>query len=564
MIRHFFLDKTNTILENSLQNLGLNPILSVGYGQFLMRGLLHFDISEIKKLVNDKTFATQNKLTFTLKMTNCFSVDTVPYEKPIHISPDLMFDRASSFDLMLFKLPQDFDAGRGFDYKNDFYIQNRLAYAEDGSNWYFSKKFVPWKYEKEKFSLDTFPLNIRHKRYYDRKRSDELKEEILDYVINYHDELGIRQDCSGSTTVSFDCKKIREDLKEIYCSDSLNKEALHGGIYSNETLAEEYEKYMNGKNSIIIGTQHFDFGSENLSIDITKYVMDELCDEFNDNLDEFEKKCIDNFGLGLAFVPETEKIGSRNHEYYVGFFTDNTNTFFHPYIEANYDEYIMDDRESFTIGRKNNLCLYVFDEGVPTNLDRVPKCTIEGSEVNVKQVTKGVYCATVGDLLPELEVGAIYTDKWSKIALNGVQNEDVELEFSTKPISNKLMIGDSSYSKNSLVPSLYGINDNERLKRGQEREVVVDFREKYSTDKRMLTSKAEYRIYVYDGSRQLEVIPYTKIEKGFLNNFFKIYTDDFIPHKYHIDIKVSDGRETRFFENVLSFEIVSDVTERYE
>ena len=79
MIRHFFLDKTNTILENSLQNLGLNPILSVGYGKFLMRGLLHFDISEIKKLVNDKTFANQNKLTFILKMTNCFSVDTVPY-----------------------------------------------------------------------------------------------------------------------------------------------------------------------------------------------------------------------------------------------------------------------------------------------------------------------------------------------------------------------------------------------------------------------------------------------------------------------------------------------------
>ena len=169
MIRHFFLDKTNTILENSLQNLGLNPILSVGYGKFLMRGLLHFDISEIKKLVNDKTFANQNKLTFTLKMTNCFSVDTVPYEKPIHISPDLMFDRASSFDLMLFKLPQDFDAGRGFDYKNDFYIQNRLAYAEDGSNWYFSKKFIPWKYEKDIFNLDTYPLNVRKKRNKNRR-----------------------------------------------------------------------------------------------------------------------------------------------------------------------------------------------------------------------------------------------------------------------------------------------------------------------------------------------------------------------------------------------------------
>ena len=78
------------------------------------------------------------------------------------------------------------------------------------------------------------------------------------------------------------------------------------------------------------------------------------------------------------------------------------------------------------------------------------------------------------------------------------------------------------------------------------------------------SSSGKYRIYVYDGNRQLDIIPYTKIEKGFLNNFFKIYTNDFIPHKYHVDIKVNDGREIRFFENVLSFEIISDVTERYE
>ena len=363
---------------------------------------------------------------------------------------------------------------------------------------------------------------------------------------------------------------------ELADSYSLNNEALHGGVYSNETLAEEYEKYLNGEESIIIGTQHFDFGSENLSIDITKYVMDELRDEMDETLEDYEKKCIDNYGLCLAFVPETEKlrvikhgagyqkIGSYIQEFYVGFFTDNTNTFFHPYIEANYDEYIMDDRESFTLGKSNNLYLYIFDDGTPTNLDKTPKCTINGNEVDVKQVTKGVYRASVGNLTSEMEVGAIYYDKWSKIALNGVKNDDVELEFSTKPLSNKLMIGENSYSKNSLVPSLYGINDNERLKRGQEREVVVDFREKYSTDKRMIISSGEYRIYVYDGPRQIEIIPYTKIEKGFLNNFFKIYTQDFIPHKYHIDIKVSDGRETRFFENVLSFEIVSDVTERYE
>lgn len=551
MIRHFFLDKTNTILENSLQNLGLNPIMSVGYGQFLMRGLLHFDINEIKELINDKTFADPSKLKFTLKMTNCFSVDTVPYDKPIHISPDFLFDRATSFDLMLFKLPMNFDAGRGFDYTDDFYVQQKLAYAEDGSNWYFASKFVPWKYERDKFNLDVpKPLNIGKKRYYDRKRADEISEEIFKIAKDYS---------SGN-----EWDKVKQDLIELVDSYSLNDEALHGGIYSNEFLKEEYEKYLNGEESIVIGTQHFDFGSENLSIDITNYVMDELCDEINTSLEEDEKKYIENYGLGLAFVPCNESIGSNMKEFYVGFFNDNTNTFFHPYVEAVYDEYIMDDRESFTIGRENRLYLYVFDNGIPTNLDKIPSCSVNGTDLKVKQSTKGVYYAILNNLTNTFDTGAIYYDNWSKIAINGVKNDDVELEFSTKPKENKLMISENSYSKNSLVPSLYGINDNERLKRGQEREVIVDFREKFSTDKRQIISTGEYRIYVYDGNRQIDIIPYTKIEKGFLNNFFKIYTQDFIPHKYHIDIKVNDGRETRFFENVLSFEIISDVTERYE
>jgi len=555
MIRHFFLDKTNTILENSLQNLGLNPIMSVGYGQFLMRGLLHFDINEIKELINNKTFADPSKLKFTLKMTNCFSVDTVPYDKPIHISPDFLFERASSFDLMLFKLPMNFDAGRGFDYTEDFYIQQKLVYAEDGSNWYFANKFIPWKYEREKFYLDsTKPLNINKKRYYDRQRSDEISREIFKIASGF----------SNSDESIDDWKTVKNDLQELVKSYSLNNEALHGGVYSNETLQQEYEKYINGEDSIIIGTQHFDFGSENLSIDITKYVLDELSDEFDQTLEEDERKHIENFGLCLAFIPCDEKIGSYLKEYYVGFFTDNTNTFFHPYVECIYDEYIMDDRESFTLGKENNLYLYVFDDGIPTNLDRIPSCSINDEDIPVKQATKGVYKATVSNLNQKLERGAIYYDKWSKIYLNGIKNDDVELEFSTRPLSNKLIISEKSYSKNALVPSLSGINDNERLKRGQEREVLVDFREKFSTDKRQLISNGEYRIYVYDGNRQLEVIPYTKIEKGFLDNYFKIYTNDFIPNKYHVDIKVSDGREIRFFENVLSFEIISDITERYE
>ena len=116
MVRHIFLDKTNTITKGSLWNTGLNPILEINYGKELSRGLIHFDVNEIGALIADGTYSDPSKLKCTLKMTNCASVDGLPYDKEIHHRASEPVERATSFDLVLYKLPQEFDAGKGFDY----------------------------------------------------------------------------------------------------------------------------------------------------------------------------------------------------------------------------------------------------------------------------------------------------------------------------------------------------------------------------------------------------------------------------------------------------------------
>ena len=144
MIRHFFLDKTNTIISRSEQNLGLNPILHVSYGDGVMRSLIHFDIESIKCLIEDKTFANTEKLTFTLKMTNCFSVDGFPYDKQLIRALDKSAKRAASFDLMLYKLPCHFDMGRGFDYISDMWVHDNQSFTKEGSNWFCCKTGILW------------------------------------------------------------------------------------------------------------------------------------------------------------------------------------------------------------------------------------------------------------------------------------------------------------------------------------------------------------------------------------------------------------------------------------
>ena len=503
MIRHFFLDKTNTIYKNNpFANIGLNPVLELNYGNGLLsRGLIHFDETEILNLVKDKTFADLDKLSFHLKMTNCFSVDGYPYEKLLQNGMKAR-QRAASFDIIALKLPCDFDGGRGFDYVSDFWINNNRSFSNNGSSWYFSDNGNVWPVDRDKIDLENPGLNINTRNIW-----------VL----------------SGDTRV---------------------KVNLEGGVYSQEDIENEVALYNSGASSLILDAQHFDFGNENLDLDITNYVLDVINGEHN-------------YGIMLMFTPRIENIEMELPQY-VGFFTDHTNTFFHPYVECIYCETINDDRATFSQGKLNRLYLYTNINGIPQNLDNLPTCSIDGVDYPVKQSHKGVYYAVISGLTQDMDNGTILYDTWGNLALNGEEIDDVELEFEVQPMSRFISIGHVVSTKETMIPSVYGINDAENLNRGEIREVTVDFRKQFETDKMKLIDGGEYRIYVKDGNRELTVFDYQPIEKGFLKNFFVIFTEDLIPNEYFVDIRVKSGRELKYYKEVLRFRVVSDVTERYE
>lgn len=512
MVRHIFLDKTNTITKGSLWNTGLNPILEINYGKELSRGLIHFDVNEIGALISDGTFSDTSKLSCVLKMTNCASVDGLPYDKEIHHRASEPVERATSFDLILYKLPQDFDAGKGFDYAYDFWVEKNhsRAYKNMASNWYYAKSVQWWKVDDDKIVVDDYgKLNIdaSHPSYF------------YQYVM------------SGGTET-----RVRVDLE--------------GGVYSHEKLVEEYEKYKKGEESIVVGVQHFDFGAENMEIDVTKYVLDSL-------------ESGENYGLLLAYVPNLERTKTTVQQY-VSFFTDLTNTFFHPYVECTYCDPIADDRANFCLGRKNRLYLYCYVDGNPVSLDDGVKCTIDGKEYEVKQASKGVYYVELTPDPCDFEVDTIHYDVWSNLSLNGEPIMDIEQEFVVNQMSNFLSVGSKSAMPDKTVPQISGINDAEDLTRGEIREIVVDFRKEYTTNRKELLDDAEWRLYVKDANREIDVFEYQPVERAFLNNFFIINTEDLIPNDYYVDIRVNSGRETRYYKKVLRFRVVSNVTERYQ
>lgn len=467
MIKRTFIDKFTTIVAGSKDNFGLNPIGALHYGDIVSRCLLHFDESGLENIPNAK---------HVLKLTNCSGIDKSSLnDVPVNGIGFIDRERATSFDVLAFRIPEFWDAGRGFDNSDDFWFIGKSAVSQHGANWYFA---------------------------YDGK------------------EWGTEIDDSGHTIPV-------------------------QGVLSNETLAEEYEKYSRGEESLIIGRQHFDRGNENLEIDITDYVNSVLTGETT------------NFGIGLVFSPALEASRPEKTQY-VGFFTNNTNTFFQPVVESRATEVLNDNRYNCYLGKTNKIYFYAVLGGVPADLDELPVCEIDGEESPVYRQNTGIYYTEV-KYTNKSEENTIHYDTWSNLKYEGEELEDVEMEFVVLPKQNFFSLGEASNSSESLEPTISGINDNEKIFQGDERTLNVIFRKKYSSEYN-LVGNCQYRIYVKDGKREITVVDWDNIDTCGKFNTFKLNSAEYLPAEYHIDIKAKIGNDTRIFKNKLTYTIVDNIT----
>ena len=469
MVTRTFLDKSTTIKRNCIENYGLHPISYLGYGLGVYRSLLHFSIDKIKSLIEDGTYTDTSKVTHHLKMKNCGSIDTHSFFADKALKNFIGGkERATSFDVILFKVNKHWDEGVGFDNVSDFWETGKGAVSEDGATWY------------------------------------------------------------NATTC------------ELWDTD---------GIYTANYISSEYEKYVEGSgSSIIVGAQHFDHGNENLDIDITGYVQELLNGE-------------ENYGLCLAFIPAYESL-QRDKTEYVAFFNNKTNTIFEPVVETRYNCKISDDRMAFYLNKDNKIYLYSYIGGKLENLDEIPNCCIDDEYVFVEQESKGIYAAQIKLSAKEYKKDMIIYDKWMNLSYQGEEIEDVELEFVTKSSTDFFAVSNEVSKPRILNPIISGINENEKLNRGEERIVKLYFREPYTAKDFYLLDNCQYRIYVMDGDKEVTIVDWDNINKMDKCNLFVIKTDEFVPADYRVDIKAEFGGNIKIYKNELHYTIVSDETER--
>lgn len=472
-----YIDKLNTIISDSEMNTGGNPVGSLIYGGKTTRILVHFDVENTKSMLEDGTMADRGKVSHKLHLFNTGRIDfTTLHNKWQSEIQDRTRVRATSFDLIFFRIPMDWDNGKGNDYTTTSFMidvrkgpchttcidKSRLT-SKDGSNWYQARNGIDWETP---------------------------------------------------------------------------------GVFSNEFLEQEYQKFGAGEESVIIGRQRFDIGNEDIDLDITDYVNGVVDGKYK------------NHGIGIAFAPWTE-LSDNGYENYVGFCSHFNNTFFLPYVETTYANQIVDDRGNFHSGRKNRLYLYVEEDGNGVNLDHLPKCEVEGTEYEVRQSTKGVYYIEITIPKGAYRTNTMLYDKWYDIVCGGEDMGEVEMDFTVKD-SGSVIIGNRTAEQKSYTVSCYGIDNKERVNIGDVRRVGVFVKENYTLSTSEPVKFAEYRLYVMDGTREVTVFDWEPVNSGLFTNYFIVDTRDLVPQRYYVDIRLKYGRSEIIHRKNLEFDIVGE------
>ena len=139
-----YFSKNNTIIENSRVNTAKNPTTEIFYGDGYSRFIFKVDFSDLQSKVNNGDLVITSGATHHLKMTNTVIGDP----KLIGDSKSNGKYRATSFDLILFTVPQSWDEGVGYDYEFTSYddsLGNKI-YDTRASNWYDRTTTTGWTY----------------------------------------------------------------------------------------------------------------------------------------------------------------------------------------------------------------------------------------------------------------------------------------------------------------------------------------------------------------------------------------------------------------------------------
>lgn len=444
-----YLKKNNTLIQGNYTNNSQNPVAEISYGtseKQVSRFIFDINLDNLTKDMLDRKIDLNKIKKHVLHFTNTISIAT-EYVGKVSYSAEIQ--RASSFDLDLYKINEEWDEGSGYDF---IYNNVVISTTNQASNWYNSKTDNMWQQE---------------------------------------------------------------------------------GSYSSGVTE-------------IIGTQHFDKGCENIEIDVTEHINNILSGETS-------------YGFGLKFSDKYENIVT-NLRNAVAFHTKNTNTVYEPYLETIIDDEIYDDRKCFYINNNNELYLYLnkkyLDSNVTVNhvdiIDFNGKTykRIDGGEIIM--VENGIYKISLDVSSNDYPDNIIFNDIWDLT----INEKNIKYENDFYVLGENIV--DDYFNPDNYHLTLRGIADGEKISTFENRKIIVNFKSLYPDSNSLLLDDIEYRIFYRVGDKyEIDIIPFSKLNRNDKHYFFKLDTRWLIPQEYYLQLRYKTNNVV-ITKTEKSFNIVSN------
>lgn len=136
-----YFEKNNTIIKKSQINTAKNPNTEIFYGSGFSKFLFKVDFTDLKSKIDNGEFVIDANTKHYLKMTNCIFGD----EAYLGVKRGTERQRTTSFDLIVFKIPEFWDEGVGFDYEKSYdFTTGNETYDLRPSNWYNRTTLDAW------------------------------------------------------------------------------------------------------------------------------------------------------------------------------------------------------------------------------------------------------------------------------------------------------------------------------------------------------------------------------------------------------------------------------------
>jgi hypothetical protein len=206
---------------------------------------------------------------------------------------------------------------------------------------------------------------------------------------------------------------------------------------------------------------------------------------------------------------------------------------------------------------------FKYIDGDFVNLDNNPNVDILDSNGDIVYSglltclrTKGVYEVEIPPI-SGYKTPCQFNDIWKNIVYDGESLPDIENDFVIQSYKNRLSIGTQSKEPSIFGFDFYGIKQDEKILNTDLRKVGVEIKKAYSTNQLLQNIDAYYRVYVREGTTEVQVQDWTNINRSTNEYYFIFDTRDKIPNEYFIDIKVNISGEKDTYKRTIKFLIVN-------